>query len=101
MRLIPGNHHRQLISQIHTRAGKTFRLRLEMLEDRTLPAVNLLHPYSGLTFSPEARLAPATFAIDPQLQVHRVDNLGATPGAAHAVVFFESSVADVQVLRQG
>lgn len=49
----------------------------------------------------EARLAPATFLVDPQLQVHHLDNVGGTPGSARSVVFFESSVADYQVLRQG
>src|SRR5437773_2056084 len=45
----------------------------------------------------ESRLAPASFAVNPQLQVSRLDN--SAPG--HAVVFFESAVTDYQVLRQG
>jgi hypothetical protein len=49
----------------------------------------------------ESRLAPATYAVDPQLHVSWLDNRGDTPAGAHAVVFFESSVRDVQVLRQG
>src|ERR1700722_5575464 len=49
----------------------------------------------------EARLAPATYVVNPQLQVHLLDNVGGAPGSRHNVVFFESSVANYQVLRQG
>jgi hypothetical protein len=46
-------------------------------------------------------LALASFAVNAQLQTSRLDNLGDATGAMHAVVFFESSVRDYQVLRQG
>ena len=49
----------------------------------------------------ESRLAPASFAVSAQLVISHLDNLGDSPGATHAVVFFESSVTDYQVLRQG
>src|SRR5262249_23491668 len=47
----------------------------------------------------EARLAPALFSVHPQLQITCLDDHG--DSAAHAVLFFESEVADTQVLRQG
>jgi N-acetylneuraminic acid mutarotase len=46
----------------------------------------------------EARLAPASFAVDAHLRVSRLDNLA---DVANRVVFFESAVADYQVLQQG
>src|SRR5947209_18624716 len=49
----------------------------------------------------EARLAPAAFAVDAQLRISSLDSAGATETPAHAVVFFESGVANFQVLRQG
>ena len=49
----------------------------------------------------ESRLAPASFAVNAQLQISRLDSSGDTTGGTHAVVFFESAVADYQVLRQG
>jgi hypothetical protein len=49
----------------------------------------------------ESRSAPASFAVSAQLEITHLDNQSDTPGRAHAVVFFESSVADYQVLRQG
>jgi N-acetylneuraminic acid mutarotase len=49
----------------------------------------------------EYRLAPASFAVDAQLHVTRLDGPGEALGETHAVVFFESNVADYQVLRQG
>src|SRR5437762_10473727 len=49
----------------------------------------------------ESRLAPATFVVNAQLEISRLDALGDTPNGTHAVVFFESSVADYQVLRHG
>src|SRR5438045_358353 len=53
----------------------------------------------------EARLAPASFAVNSQLQVSNLDveRCGvSTPVApATAVIFFESAVADYQILRQG
>jgi hypothetical protein len=61
-------------------------LQLEALEDRIVPAENLF---------------PSLFAVNPQLQIQRLDPSGATPGIAHTVVFLESSVADLQVLCQG
>src|SRR5262245_11474920 len=48
----------------------------------------------------EPRLAPASFYVNPRLQITRLDNLSYT-GTAQAVVFFESAVTDYQVLRQG
>ena len=56
----------------------------------------------------ESRLAPASYAINAQLQITFFGEPGAlatgvagTSPAAHSVVFFESSVADYRVLRQG
>jgi hypothetical protein len=49
----------------------------------------------------EPRLAPASFAVNAQLQVSRLDNIGDPPAGAQAVVFLESTVADYQVLCQG
>ena len=49
----------------------------------------------------EPRLAPASYAVSAQLEVSRLDNPGAGSAPAHAVVFFESGVANYQVLRQG
>src|SRR5256885_557187 len=49
----------------------------------------------------ESRLAPASFAVNAQLQISRLDSQDGTPGEARAVVFFESSVADYQVLCRG
>src|SRR5438552_4096242 len=66
------------------RADRRFRARLEELE---------------------SRLAPASFLVNAQLEVSRLENLGDTPvegsgvspPVTHAVVFFESAVADYQV----
>jgi N-acetylneuraminic acid mutarotase len=49
----------------------------------------------------ETRLTPASYAVSAQLAISHQDSIGATPGGAHAVVFFEANVADYQVLRQG
>jgi N-acetylneuraminic acid mutarotase len=49
----------------------------------------------------ESRLAPASFFVNAQLQVSRLDNLGDVAAGTHAVVFFESAVANYQILRQG
>src|SRR5689334_19495502 len=49
----------------------------------------------------EPRLTPATFAVNAQLAVHQLDSFGDGPGPTRAVVFFESSVADYQILRHG
>src|SRR5438105_982651 len=49
----------------------------------------------------ESRLAPAWFAVNAQLEVSRLDGSGDTVDGSHAVVFFESSVMDYRVLRQG
>src|SRR5262249_18340550 len=60
----------------------------------------------GFRFRPaievlEDRLAPASFAVNAQLQIIPVGTASSSPAAARAVVFFESSVADYQVLQQG
>jgi len=49
----------------------------------------------------ESRLAPASYAVNAQLAVSLLDQVVATPGETHAVVFFESSVANYQILEQG
>src|ERR1700756_1262164 len=52
----------------------------------------------------EPRLAPAFFAVDANLTLSCVADrgaVGATGNEPHAVVFFESSVTDYQVLSQG
>jgi hypothetical protein len=57
----------------------------------------------------ESRLAPASFAVNAQLQITRLgEPIASTTGGAatgestaQRVVFFESSVANIQVLRQG
>jgi N-acetylneuraminic acid mutarotase len=52
----------------------------------------------------ESRLAPASFAVDAQYQVTLLSEpeaLARETSPAHAVVFFESSVANYQILRQG
>jgi N-acetylneuraminic acid mutarotase len=49
----------------------------------------------------ESRLAPASLGVNVHLQGHRFDNVGALPTATTSVVFFESNVAGVEVLRQG
>jgi hypothetical protein len=52
----------------------------------------------------ESRLAPASFAVDAQLHVSRLVDLTRTDdmgAVARSVVFFESSVADYQVLKEG
>jgi hypothetical protein len=57
----------------------------------------------------EERLSPASFAVNAQLQITQLSEPGpllATGGAGtspapHAVLFFESAVADYPVLRQG
>jgi N-acetylneuraminic acid mutarotase len=48
----------------------------------------------------EQRLAPAFYAVSAQLEVSRLD-AGSDPSPGHAVVFFESGVADYQALVQG
>jgi hypothetical protein len=53
----------------------------------------------------ESRLAPASFFVNAQLQISRLDNggsasLSVNPSASQ-VVFFESGVANYHVLRQG
>jgi N-acetylneuraminic acid mutarotase len=49
----------------------------------------------------ESRLTPASYAVNAHLEVS-IPGAPADPNAAaHAVVFFESSVADYQVLEQG
>src|SRR5437588_305302 len=40
----------------------------------------------------ESRLAPASFAVDAQLQISRLDGQGDTPSGTRAVVFFESTL---------
>ncbi|HWY86649.1 MAG TPA: DUF4347 domain-containing protein, partial [Gemmataceae bacterium] len=49
----------------------------------------------------ESRLAPASYSVNAQLAVSSLGQVGDAPGETHAVVFFESSVTDYQVLRQG
>jgi N-acetylneuraminic acid mutarotase len=49
----------------------------------------------------EKRLAPAWFFVNTQLQVTRLDSIGDSPAGNRSIVFFESAVADYQVLRQG
>jgi N-acetylneuraminic acid mutarotase len=49
----------------------------------------------------ECRLAPAAFAVHSGLEVSRLHGLRDAAGGEHAVVFFESSVADYQVLEKG
>jgi N-acetylneuraminic acid mutarotase len=49
----------------------------------------------------ESRLAPASYVVDASLQIRQLDGLSAAESQSHAVVFFESSVNDYQVLRQG
>jgi hypothetical protein len=49
----------------------------------------------------ESRLAPASFAINSQLQISSLSEPEASATETHAVVFFESSVANYQILRQG
>jgi N-acetylneuraminic acid mutarotase len=52
----------------------------------------------------ESRLAPASFAVNAQLKVTCLDasgNMADTVGTTHSVVFFESSVADYQILKDG
>jgi N-acetylneuraminic acid mutarotase len=48
----------------------------------------------------ESRLSPATFTVNAQLQVSRLDNLPDAPVGGHAVVFFESAVTNYQVLLE-
>ena len=57
-------------------------------------------PARALLEELESRLAPASFAVNAQLEISRLDNPGTAAGAAHAVVFFESSVASYQILSQ-
>jgi N-acetylneuraminic acid mutarotase len=66
--------------RLPSRRQTRFRLRLEELE---------------------SRLAPASFAVNARLAISRLDSFIDTPAGTHAVVFFESSVANHQVLRQG
>jgi N-acetylneuraminic acid mutarotase len=52
----------------------------------------------------ESRLAPASYAVNSQLQITRLGEPGALSigdVSGTSVVFFESGVADYQVLRQG
>src|SRR4051794_40239098 len=49
----------------------------------------------------ESRLTPASFAVNAQLAITRLDNVADAPGGTHAVVFFESAVANYQILRNG
>jgi hypothetical protein len=49
----------------------------------------------------ESRLAPASFAVNAQFHISRLDAGGDSPAGTRAVVFFESAVANYQVLRDG
>src|SRR5262245_17746516 len=50
----------------------------------------------------ESRLAPSSFAVDAQYQITLLsESLAQEAAPAHAVVFFESSVANYEILRQG
>jgi N-acetylneuraminic acid mutarotase len=46
----------------------------------------------------ELRLAPASFTVSSNLQISTVDNAIPASSEGHAVVFFESAVADFQIL---
>src|SRR5205085_1268166 len=58
-----------------------------------------LRPVRPLLEALESRLAPADYRVTAQLQVLQTDAGSAAPG--QQVVFFESSVADYQVLQRG
>jgi hypothetical protein len=49
----------------------------------------------------ERRLAPASYAVNAQLQISRLMDGADVAGSARSVVFFESGVADYEVLQQG
>jgi hypothetical protein len=49
----------------------------------------------------ESRLSPASYRVSAQLEVSRLDTLNPVHNVSHAVVFFESAVADYQILQQG
>ena len=63
------------------------------------------HPFAPAQLEElEPRLAPASFAVNAQYQVTPLSESGVLAPAtspAHAVVFFESSVANTQILRHG